>query len=184
MRLDPRPEIRRSVFRPFLLALAALLPVSVARAARVTIPGTTVSLEVPAGFVAMPPDVIASKYSRGGNPPSTVYSTPGPHWDVNIAFALRNTALPAGSLAPVQAGLERSITDTPGFRWVSHGIVNAGSRDWIDLQFWVNGADTPIYNHLRVTREGQKTLIVTANATKEQYGKYGKTLDDAMNGLK
>ncbi len=178
----PHVVLSRSVFSALLLASPALF--QTAQAARVTIPATTVSLEVPAGFVAMPKSVIDSKYSRGGNPPSTVYSTPGPHWDVNIAFALRNTPLPAGNLAPVQAGLERSIQATPGFRWVKHGIVKSGKREWIDLQFWVNGVDTPIYNHLRLTREGRKTLIVTANVTRAQYAKYGRTLDNAMNGLK
>ncbi len=132
----------------------------------------------------MPQSVIDSKYSRGSSPPSAVYSTPGPHWEVNIAFAIRNTALPAGDLAPVQASLERSVQGTPGFRWVSHGIVKSGSAEWIDLQFWVDGIDTPIYNHLRVTRQGQKTLIVTANVTKKLYARYGQTLDVAMNGLK
>ncbi len=172
-----RPTLSLSLTFSLLLAPSAL-------AARVTIPGTGTSLDVPAGFVVMPKSVIESKYSRGGTPPSTVYSTPGPHWDVNIAFVLRNTALPAGSLAPVQAGLERSIQGTPGFRWVSHRIVKSGGRDWIDLQFWVDGADQPIYNHLRVTRDGQRALIVTANATKAQYAKYGPALDRAMNGLK
>ncbi len=103
---------------------------------------------------------------------------------MNIAFAIRNTALPAGDLAPVQASLERSVQGTPGFRWVSHGIVRSGTAEWIDLRFWVDGIDTPIYNHLRVTRQGQKTLIVTANVTKALCGRYGKTLDSAMNGLR
>lgn len=171
-------------FRMFLPALAAVLLAPPSLAARVTIPSTSVSLQVPAGFVTMPKSVITSKYSRGGNPPGTVYSTPGPRWDVNIAFALRKTALPAGNLAPVLTGLERSIQGTPGFRWVRHGIVRSGKREWIDLQFWANGVDTPIYNHLRLSREGQKTLIVTANVTKALYAKYGRTLDNAMNGLK
>ena len=167
-----------------LLSATTLLLLSVAQATQVTIPGTTVRLDVPAGFVKMPQSVIDSKYSRGGNPPNTVYSTPGPHWEVNIAFAIRNTALPAGDLAPVQASLERSVQGTPGFRWVSHGIVRSGTAEWIDLRFWVDGIDTPIYNHLRVTRQGQKTLIVTANVTKALCGRYGKTLDSAMNGLR
>lgn len=163
--------------------IAALLLGLPASAARVTVPGTTVSVDVPSGFVPMPQSVIDSKYSRGSAPPTAVYSTPGPHWDVNIAFALRNQALPAGDLAPVQAALERSIAPTPGLRWVSRRIVNSSGREWIDLQSWVKGLDTEIYNHLRVTREGQKTLLVTANMTKAQYPKYARQLDDAMNGL-
>ncbi len=155
-----------------------------AGASRVTVPGTTVSVDVPSGFVPMPKSVIDSKYSRGSAPPTAVYSTPGPSWDVNIAFALRDQALPTGDLAPVQAALERSIAPTPGLRWVSRRIVRSGGREWVDLQFWVKGLDTEIYNHLRVTREGQKTLLVTANMTKAQYPKYARQLDAAMNGLK
>lgn len=166
-----------------LLLVSATLGLP-ASAARVTVPETTVSVDIPAGFVPMPKSVIDSKYSRGSAPPTAVYSTPGPHWEVNIAFALRNQALPAGDLAPVQAALERSIAPTPGLRWVSRSVVKSGRREWIDLQFWVRGLDTEIYNHLRVTREGQKTLLVTANVTKALYPKYGVQLDAAMNGLK
>ena len=164
--------------------LTALLLGLPAGASRVTVPGTTVSVDVPTGFVLMPQSVVGSKYSRGSAPPTAVYSTPGPHWDVNIAFALRDQALPAGDLAPVQAALERSIAPTPGLRWVSRRTLKSGGREWIDLQFWVRGLDTEIYNHLRVTREGQKTLLVTANMTKAQYPKYAKQLDAAMNGLR
>jgi hypothetical protein len=174
--------------KPFALPLfaalaAALTLISPALAARVTVPGTSISVAVPAGFAPMPASVIASKYARG-TPPSSVYSTPGPGWEANIAFALSNQSLPAGSLASVQTELERSIQGAPGFKWVKHGVVKSGGREWVDLQFWVSAPDTTIYNHLRVTREGQKTLYVTANVTKRLYSKYGAALDAAMNGLK
>ena len=87
-------------------------------------------------------------------------------------------------LAPAQAALERSIAPTPGLRWVGRRVVKSGGREWIDLQFWVRGLDTEIYNHLRVTRQGQKMLLVTTNMTKAQYLKYGAHLDATMNGLK
>lgn len=170
--------------RTATILLAALLTGLPTSAARVTVPGTTVSVDVPAGFVPMPKSVIDSKYSRGSAPPTAVYSTHGPHWDVNIAFALRDQPLPAGDLAPVQAALERSIAPTPGLRWVGRRVVKSGGREWIDLQFWVRGLDTEIYNHLRVTRQGQKMLLVTTNMTKAQYLKYGAHLDATMNGLK
>jgi hypothetical protein len=165
-----------------LLGLLLLAPPPVA--ARVTVPGTTVSLNVPAGFIPMPAEVLKLKYSRGGLPPTQVYSTPGPHWEVNIAFALRNVALPKSDLLAVQKSLENSVSGTPGFRWVAHGIERVGGRDWIVLQFWVDGLDTPIYNHLRVSAEGQKTLLVTANVTKKLYAKYAPQLDAAMKSLK
>ncbi|WP_216323194.1 hypothetical protein [Deinococcus aestuarii] len=167
-----------------LPGLAALLLASQAADTRVTVPGTGVSLALPAGFVPMPPEVVALKYSRGGTPPTSVYSTPGPSWAVNIAFAVRDVQLPPGDLSPAQAALERSVQGTPGFRWVKHGIERVSGRDWIVLQFWVNGLDQPIYNHLRATREGKKTLLVTANVTKTLYPKYAAQLDAAMKSLK
>ena len=46
-----------------LLSATTLLLLSVAQATQVTILGTTVRLDVPAGFVKMPQSVIDSKYS-------------------------------------------------------------------------------------------------------------------------
>ena len=166
-----------------LLPLFALLLPSLAQALHVRIPQTSVSVDVPADFILMPASVIASKYARG-TPPSTVYSSPGPNWAANIAFALRAQALPPGSLRNVEAGVEKSLEGAPGLRWVKRGVVNVGGREWIALQFWVDGLDAPIYNHLRITREGKGTLLVTANVSQAAFAKYGPELDAAMNGLK
>lgn len=165
-------------------ASALLLLGSPALSARVKVPGTSVSINVPAGFVPMPAEILALKYARGAQPPTQVYSTPGPSWAVNIAFALQKRALPAGDLSPVRLSLESGIEKLPGFRWVRHDVQNIAGRDWIVLQFWVDGLDTPIYNHLRVSREGNQTLLVTANVTKALYPKYAATLDAAMQSLK
>ncbi|MFB9991961.1 hypothetical protein ACFFLM_08310 [Deinococcus oregonensis] len=153
-------------------------------AGRVTMPGTTVSINVPSGFIPMPTDILQLQYSRGGVPPTQGYSTPGPNWEVNIASALRKVALPKSDVLSVQKSLENSVNITPGFRWVKRGIERVGGRDWIVLQFWVNEVDTPIYNHLRVSAEGQQTLVGTANVTKKLYAKYAPQLDAAMRSLK
>jgi len=65
--------------RTATILLAVLLIGLPVGAARVTVPGTTVSMDVPAGFVLMPKSVIDSKYSRDSAPPTAVYSTHGPH---------------------------------------------------------------------------------------------------------
>lgn len=65
--------------RTATILLAALLIGLPASAARMTMPGTTGSMDVPAGFVLMPKSVIDSKYSRDSAPPTAVYSTHGPH---------------------------------------------------------------------------------------------------------
>lgn len=46
------------------------------------------------------------------------------------------------------------------------------------------GLNTEIYNHPRVTRQRQNTLLVTANMTKARYPRYGAQLNAAMNGPK
>ncbi|MDV6375476.1 hypothetical protein [Deinococcus arenicola] len=172
------------MIRPLTGLIMALLLAAPALAAPVKIVGTDLSIELPKEFVPMPRDVLQSKYSRGGPPPMQVFSTPGPSWDVNIAVALRDSALPKGDLNPSRLALEKSIQATPGFRWVKHGVEKVGGREWIVLQFWVDGLDTPIYNHLRVTRQGEKTLLVSANMTKAQYPKWAKALDTTMQSMK
>lgn len=169
--------------RPVILLAGPLLLSPVADAARVGLAGTTLSMDVPADFVKMPQDVIDLKYSRG-RPPGTVYSTPGPSWAVNIAFDKRDVAVSPTQLKDVRASLERSVAGVPGFRWVSRGVRQIGGRDWVVMQFWVQGLDTTLYNDLRATSDGGKLLLVTANVTKELYPKYGKALGAALDSLK
>ena len=154
------------------LALLALVFTSPALAARVTVPGTTVSVDVPAGFVSMPADVKAIKYPRGA-PPATVYSAPGSGWSANVAFEVKNIPLRDVGLSSMLAAMVQSFEKMPGLglRWVRHGLVRSGGREWIDLAFWVDGQDMPIYNHMRLTPVGDKALYVTANVGKAFYSK-------------
>lgn len=171
--------VRQTVGRA---ALVAALLGGAAHAERVAIPGTDVTVEVPVGFVRMPADILKLKYSRG-RPPALVYSTPGPHWEVNVAFDRREVQVPGG-LPQVQAALEASVRPVPGFRWVSHGIRTVNGRDWVVLQFWANGLDTPIFNDLRALGVPGGVLIVSANVTKAQYPKYAAILGAALDSLR
>ena len=65
--------------RTSTVLLATMLIGLPASATHVTVPGTLVSMDVPAGFMPMPKSVIDNKYSRGSAPPTTMYSTHGPH---------------------------------------------------------------------------------------------------------
>lgn len=168
--------------RPLLLAPLLLLSTAQSLSTRVKVPNTNVSFELPSGFVPMPADILKLKYSRG-TPPAQVYSTPGPSWAVNIAFDRRNVKLPSGGLAELQKALESSITGASGFRWEKHGIQKLNGRDWIVLQFWVDGLDTPIYNDLRATPDQGGLLLVTANVTKALYPQYAKSLKAALDSL-
>lgn len=167
------------------LILAALLLTALpAVAERVAIPGTTVSMDVPTGFAAMPANIVASKYGRGGQPPKAVYTTPAPDYEANVAFSLRDVKVPEGGLTQVQPLLEKSVAAVPGLKWIKRGMVKSAGRDWIDLEFWVDGKAAPIYNHMRVTTEAGGLLLVTANASTGAYEKYKLALNAAMNSLK
>ena len=79
------------------------------------------------------------------------------------------------------------VVSTPGLlRWVNRRIIKSSGREWIDLQFWITrlDLDTKNYNHVRVARQGRKTLVVSAFVPLAQYPRYGAQLDAAMNGLK
>ncbi|PNY81240.1 hypothetical protein [Deinococcus koreensis] len=169
--------------KPALLAPALSLLLGAAQAERVELAGTSLSLEVPAGFTKMPQDIIDLKYSRG-RPPSTVYSTPGPSWAVNIAFDRRDVAVKPEQLKEIQGVLEKSVQGVAGLRWVKRGLQTSHGRPWVVLQFWVQGLDTTIYNDLRATSDGGKLLLVTANVTRELYPQYVRSLSAAMDSLK
>ena len=65
--------------RTATVLLATMLISLPAGAAHVTVPGTLVSMDVPAGFMPMPKSVIDNEYSCGSAPPTTMYSMHGPH---------------------------------------------------------------------------------------------------------
>jgi hypothetical protein len=167
-----------------MVPLAALTLASFTLAARVPVPTTTLSIELPADFAVMTTEAIATKYGRGGQRPSTVYSTPGPNYSVNIAFRLVEQALTPKQLPEIKPSLEKAIQATPGFRWVSRGFTKLAGREWIVLRFWVDGLDAPIYNDMRVTSENGKLLIVTANSSTSAYSKYSAKLTAALLSLK
>ncbi|WP_293912866.1 hypothetical protein [Deinococcus sp.] len=173
--------VRRHAARLILLTL--LLAPS-AQAARVPVPATTLSIELPADFTAMTTGAIATKYGRGGQRPTTVYSTPGPNYSVNIAFRLAEQAVTPQQLPELKSALEKAVQATPGFRWVSRGFTKVAGREWIVLRFWVDGLDAPIYNDMRVTSESGKMLLVTANSSTSAYSKYSAKLTAALLSLK
>ena len=175
--------LSKSLSRSLIGALTLTLA-SPALAARTTVSGTSLSIELPGDFVPMTSEAIATKYGRGGQRPSTVYSTPGPNYSVNIAFRLAEQALTPKQLPEVKPVLEKAIQATPGFRWVSRGFTKLAGREWIVLRFWVDGLDAPIYNDMRVTSEGGKLLIVTANSSTSAYSKYSAKLSAALLSLK
>ncbi len=164
-----------------LLTTAALL-VTPALAARVTVPGTTLSLEVPPGFAPMTADVIALKYPRGV-PPRLVYTTPDTR--VNIAFELRDATLPAGQLKAFGAYMKAFIaSNLRVLSWERNGLRALGGRDWYELAFTFQAADQPVYDRILITSEQGRALVVTANATVTALPQHRGALDAALNSIR
>lgn len=164
-----------------LLLLALLSGVS--QAARVTVPGTTLSLEVPPGLKPMDAGMLAIKYPRG-NPPQAVYTTPDTQ--VNIAFTYdRNSPLKAAELNDFGQAMSKLFQQQmPELKYLKNGPLKLAGRDWYELEFTMRAADQPIYNHMLITSDKGHPLIVAVNATTRQLPKYQKTLDAALSSLK
>ncbi|WP_291426756.1 hypothetical protein [Deinococcus sp.] len=164
------------------LLLLALLS-GTAQTARVTVPGTTLSLEVPAGFTLMDAETVAIKYPRG-NPPLAVYTTPDTQ--VNIAFTYdQKSPLKAADLNKFgQTTSKLFQQQMPELKYLKNGPLKRSGRDWYELEFTMQAVDQPIYNHILFTSDKRHPLIVAVNATTKQLPKYQKTLDAALSSLK
>ena len=164
-----------------LLSATALLLTS-ALATRVTVPGTTLSLEVPSGFTRMTADMIALKYSRGV-PPRMVYTTADSR--VNIAFELRDSKLPAARLGEFGVFMKDFIgKNIKVLKWEGSGPRSLGGRAWYELAFTFQATDQPVYDRLLITSEQGRALVVTVNATTQDLPKYRPVLDQAINSLR
>lgn len=166
-----------------LTLLLMLTLTGTANAARVTVPGTTLTLEVPAGFELMAAETIAIKYPRG-NAPKMVYTTPDTQ--VNIAFAYNETAtLKATDVNDFgKAMSELFQKQMPQLKYLKNGPLKLAGRDWYELEFTMQAADQPIYNHMLFSSDKGHPLIVTVNATTRKLPQYQKVLDATLNSLK
>ena len=164
------------------LILLALLS-GLAQAARVTVPGTTLSLEVPSGFKRMDAEMVAIKYPRG-NPPQAVYTTPDTQ--VNLAFTYdQKSPLKAADLNDFGRAMSKLFQQQmPELKFMKNGPLKLSGRNWYELEFTMQAADQPIYNHMLITSDKGHPLMVTVNATTKQLPKYQKTLEAALSSLK
>lgn len=165
------------------VALLPLILLGTVQAARVTVPGTTLSIDIPAAFQPMNAETIAIKYPRG-NPPQAVYTTPDTQ--VNIAFTFNQKApLKATDLNDFGKAMSQLFQQQmPELKYLKNGPLKLAGRDWYELEFTMQAADQPIYNHMLITSDKGHPLIVAVNATTKKLPQYQKTLDSALKSLK
>lgn len=163
------------------LLLAVLLAPS-ALAARVTVPGTTVSFEAPEGWAALDRKLVAVKYARGQAPRDVLGTKNGV---VTIAYELRDTPVPEDRLAELLPAFVQAFgKQFPTLKWYRKGLVTRGGLSWVELEFETPGLDDRIYNRMLLTSYRGKLLVLNANSTAKALAAHKARLDRALNSVR
>lgn len=164
-----------------VLFLAALVAPS-ALAARVTVPGTTVSFEAPDGWKALDKKIVALKYARGKAPANVLGTKDG---IVTIAYELRDAPLAEGQLKELLPAFEEIFRrQFPGMKWIRKGVVERGGTRWVELEFENEAVDQRIYNHMLFTSYGGRLLAINANSTLKALPGVKTQLDRALASVR
>ena len=147
-------------------------------AATITIPGSSVSFEVPDEFTPLSKDEIDKKWLRA-RPPS--FAVGNERRTTTIAYDVRNQSVPEDQL---EAGLQvfERLFDRliAGIVWKKKEIAVIGGRRWIYLEMTSNAIDTDIYNILLCTPYEGKLVLFNFNSTKEDFPKYEESLRKSL----
>ncbi len=148
------------------LALAITTSTLFARE-KISIPGSTVSLDAPAGFTPLTAAEIAAKFPRT-RPPGFVVGNA--RRTTSIAYDLKPLPIKDDTL---EEGLEvfgsmmgRMV---PNLVWKRKEIISMAGQRWIFLELTSSAIDTDIYNIMLITPFDGKMLIFNFNSTKEDF---------------
>ena len=172
-----------SKFAATLLGLALAISCSAVFAReKMSVPGSTVSLEIPAGFTPLTTADIAIKFPRT-NPPGYV-----------VGNARRTTSI-AYDLKPQpikDAGLEEGLQVfgtlmgrlIPNLVWKRKEIIEMAGQRWIFLEMTSSAIDTDIYNIMLITPFDGKMLIFNFNSTKEDFAEQEAALRASVASIR
>lgn len=134
---------------------------------KISVPGSTVSLEAPAGFTSLTTDEIAAKFPRT-RPPG--YVVGNARRTTSIAYDLKPQPIKDDTL---EEGLEMFGTlmgrIVPNLVWKRKEIIEMAGQRWIFLEMTSSAVDTDIYNIMLITPFEGKMLIFNFNSTKEDF---------------
>ena len=160
-----------NLFRSVALLLGLLLAATATVFARekITIPGSTVTLEAPAGFTPLTAAEIAAKFPRTWPPGYVVGNA---RRTTSIAYDLKPQPIKDDTL---EQGLEvfgtmmgRMVANVV---WKRKEIISMAGQRWIFLELTSSAIDTDIYNIMLITPFEGQMLIFNFNSTKEDFAK-------------
>ena len=149
---------------------------------KISIPGSTVSLDAPAGFTPLTAAEIAVKFPRT-TPPG--YVVGNARRSTSIAYDLKPQAIKDAEL---EKGLEvfgtlmgRVVANVV---WKRKEIIQMAGQRWIFLEMTSSAIDTDIYNIMLITPFEGKMLIFNFNSTKEDFVKQEAALRASVASIR
>ena len=171
-------------FRSVVLALGLLLAATITVFARekITIPGSTVTLEAPIDFTPLTAEEIAVKFPRT-KPPG--YVVGNARRTTTIAYDLKPHPIKDDTL---EQGLEvfgtimgRIVANVV---WKRKEIISMAGQRWIFLELTSSAVDTDIYNIILITPFEGQMLIFNFNSTKEDFPKQEAALRASVASIR
>ena len=165
------PSTRSAFLRYTTFAWGLLLCASISTAnarEKITIPGTTISLQAPVGFTPLTDTEIGNKFSRNSAPK---YVMGNARRGTSIAYDLKPTPIKDAELEQGLATFETlMVRVVPNLVWKRKEIIEQAGQRWIYLEMTSSAIDTNIYNIMLITPFEGKMLIFNFNSTKEEFG--------------
>lgn len=135
---------------------------------RVYLAGRRVSFVPPAGFTAMTPEEIASKFPPNGNQPQYVYANK--RRSVSVAITFSPARVSPEQLPELKNFLSKFLERVrPDIKWITQDFAVINKLRWIQLEFISSAIDTDIHNDAYFTSFDGKMLGFNFNSTVEQY---------------
>jgi hypothetical protein len=125
----------------------------------------SLSLLLPGGFEPMSAQMLAIKYP-GANRPTLVYSNSS--GSINIAINHTQNAVQPNQLKDLHKALDSATRQqVPDDNWRFSGFQTYSGKEWVQMEFLSDAADTKIENMMCATSVDGRMLVVSFNVTQE-----------------
>ncbi len=150
--------------------------------AQQTVLNGTLSLLLPGGFEPMSQQMLQTKYP-GANRPTLVYSNSS--GSINIAINHTQNAVQPNQLKELHQALDQATRgQVPDGNWRFSGFQTYAGREWVQLEFLSDAADTKIENVMVATSVDGRMLVVSFNVTQELAGEWLSVGKEIIKSIK
>jgi hypothetical protein len=141
-----------------------------------------VSFVPPDGFRSLTSEEIARKFPRG-DAPKDVFANETQSVSVGVTFSPSKVS--SNQLNEAKESFEELLPRiVPGLQWQSKDIVEINGVKWVNLRFTSYATDTDIVNDMLVTSFQGKALIVSFNATVDEWEAAKPTLEASKSSIR